>query len=355
MKLASTIMCASLLLAGAGCRGSVSEPVASAPDAVLWSFADRSAALKDASCPDGAGRGYELSTLITVDPVPLGEASEVSDALKGMAFRGGWALSAPLASFGGLSGLDVLPGGDLLAVSDSGSFVQIGFDQQAVQPTGQATIAFMQDAEGTIVSGKENADAEGLAYRDGLALVSFERNHRVLAFDYAACGSNARGIEVASIDSRPETLGRSIRGNAGAEALTLDGDALMLGLETVARGAGPTAMVDENGQARFDQKSWLETKGVPLVGMDATPDALFSLQRAYNPLTGNTIYVRHTDAAGTRLLAKLEKPLAVDNFEGIAVETIEGSTRIFLIADDNFSDDQRTLLFVFELNSQKLD
>lgn len=348
--LLATSMAALALVSG--CRGSVTEPsAANLADAALWSFSDRSAALKQASCPEGSARGYELSTLLDVTPVELGDADDVSDALKGVEFRGGWALAAPLASFGGLSGLDVLPGGSLLAVSDSGAFVEIGFDQSALQPTGTATIAFMQDEEGSIVTGKEDADAEGLAYRDGLALVSFERNHRVLAFDYSDCGSNARGIEVADIGSKPETLGRSIRGNAGAEALTLEGDGLRLGLETVISGSGPTAMVDENGRPVFDQKSWLETSGVPLVGMDATDAALFSLQRAYNPLTGNTIYVRETDAAGTRVLAKLERPLTVDNFEGIAVETIGGSTRIFLIADDNFSDKQRTLLYVFELKA----
>lgn len=351
MKRPSAIMCGAVLLLAAACRGSGTEPVQSAPDAALWSFADRSAALRTASCPDGQVRGYELSTLLTVDPVTLGEAGDVSKALKGVEFRGGWSLSAPLASFGGLSGLDVLPGGDLLAVSDSGAFVQLGFDQDAIQPTGTATIAFMQDADGTIVSGKEDADAEGLTYRDGLALVSFERHHRVLAFDYESCGSNARGIEVADIGDRPETLGRSIRGNAGAEALALEGDALVIGLETVIGGEGPTAMVDETGRPLFDRGEWLETSGVPLVGMDTADDAsLFSLQRAYNPLTGSTIYLRQTDADGTRVLAKLERPLTVDNFEGIAVESFGGVTRIFLIADDNFSENQRTLLFVFEMD-----
>ncbi|MEM5515662.1 esterase-like activity of phytase family protein [Henriciella sp. AS95] len=339
-----------LLLASA-CRASAPDPAISLEDAALWSFSDRLAPLQEASCPDGAVPGYEISTLIDVEPVSLGSADDVSGALKGVEFKGGWALSSPVASFGGLSGLDILPDGDLLAVSDSGAFIRVGFDQAALQPTGQASIAFMQDASGDILIGKADADSEGLAYRDGIALVSFERNHRVLAFNYGLCGANARGIEVADIGSRPQTLGQSIRGNAGAEALALDGDELTIGLETVINGQGPVATISEDGAPLFARQTWLETSGVPLVGMDRTPEALFSLQRAYNPLTGNTIYVRQSDEAGTRLLAKLKKPLTVDNFEGIAVDSRAGVTRIFLIADDNFSDDQQTLLFVFELKS----
>jgi hypothetical protein len=339
------------LLLAAACRASSPDPAISLENAALWSFSDRLSALQTQSCPNGDQRGFEISTLIDVEPVALGDAEDVAEALKGLEFRGGWALSSAVASFGGLSGLDVLPDGDLLAVSDSGAFVRIGFDQAGLQPTGQASIAFMQDANGDIVSGKEDADAEGLAYRDGVALVSFERNHRVLAFNYDLCGANARGIKVADIGSRPQTLGQSIRGNAGAEALALDGDKLSVGLETVINGKGPVATISERGDALFARDSWLETSGVPLVGMDTSPAGLFSLQRAYNPLTGNTIYVRQSDEAGTRVLARLQRPLTVDNFEGIAVDTSAGPTRIFLIADDNFSKDQQTLLFVFELKS----
>ena len=47
-------------------------------------------------------------------------------------------------------------------------------------------------------------------------------------------------------------------------------------------------------------------------------------------------------------LGRLHRPLTVDNFEGIAVHRQpDGTTRLFIIADNNFSDDQRTLLFVF--------
>lgn len=350
MRISGLIVAAALLAAPA-CRGNSHEITPPPADTALWSFAETAGALKRESCPAGTSRGYELSTLLTTEPVALGDGEKVAEALKGLVFKGGWALSSPLASFGGLSGIDVLPDGNLLTVSDSGAFVEIGFDQTALAPTGQATVAFMQDENGEIVTGKENADAEGLAYRDGLALVSFERNHRVLAYDYGECGSNARGIEVSDIGSSPETLGRSIRGNAGPEALTLQGDHLKIGLETVIDDKGPTALIDDAGVPQFGAEPWLPTQGVPLVGMDAAPDALFSLQRAYNPVFGNTIYVRKTDPSGTELLAKLEKPLTVDNFEGIAVEKIAGATRLFLIADDNFSDRQRTLLFVFELKS----
>ena len=53
---------------------------------------------------------------------------------------------------------------------------------------------------------------------------------------------------------------------------------------------------------------------------------------------------------GVLVLGRLSKPLTVDNFEGIAVvDRPDGERRLFIIADDNFSDRQQTLLFAFRL------
>ena len=39
--------------------------------------------------------------------------------------------------------------------------------------------------------------------------------------------------------------------------------------------------------------------------------------------------------------------MSVDNFEGLSVTRINGEERFFLISDDNFNDNQRTLLISF--------
>ena len=335
-----------------GCRGSAPEQYTPLPDDKVWDLEQNTESLLAESCPQGPGQGFAMSFLLNAESVTLGEPTEVEDALDGVEFKGGWALSAPPASFGGLSGLKLLPSGDLLAISDGGAFVEIGFDQQALAPTGKATLSFMRNADGDIVTGKAEADSEGLELMGDIALVSFERDHRVLAFGYGHCGSNSLGIEVSRITSSPDSLDRTIPDNAGAEGLVLANDRLVVGLETVIDGLAPLAVIDAQGAPQFEARNWIDGEGVPLVGLDALGDTVFSLHRAYNPISGNTIHIRATSVDGTsRRLAKLARPLAVDNFEGIAVGSgPDGKTRLFIVSDDNFSEKQRTLLFVFELS-----
>ena len=50
-------------------------------------------------------------------------------------------------------------------------------------------------------------------------------------------------------------------------------------------------------------------------------------------------------------IARLEAPLTVDNFEGIAVRRgADGATFVYLISDDNFNPLQETLLLLFRLD-----
>ena len=51
-----------------------------------------------------------------------------------------------------------------------------------------------------------------------------------------------------------------------------------------------------------------------------------------------------------REIAELRAPLTLDNFEGIAVHQLsDGTNRLTLISDDNFSPLQRTLILQFDL------
>ena len=48
-------------------------------------------------------------------------------------------------------------------------------------------------------------------------------------------------------------------------------------------------------------------------------------------------------------LLRLDPPLRLDNFEGIAVQEDAAGTLIYLISDNNFQPFQRTLLLQFRL------
>jgi hypothetical protein len=93
------------------------------------------------------------------------------------------------ASFGGLSDLALDGDGNLLAVADDGAFVWINLENDT--PSGAGQLAYMLGADGNLLQGKSLGDAEGLAVRNGLAIVSFERTHRISAFDLDLCGAAA--------------------------------------------------------------------------------------------------------------------------------------------------------------------
>ena len=49
-------------------------------------------------------------------------------------------------------------------------------------------------------------------------------------------------------------------------------------------------------------------------------------------------------------MARFERPLTVDNFEGVAaVQDDDGATLVYILSDDNFNFFQRTLLLLFRL------
>lgn len=340
----------SALVCLAACTGA-SHDVLPSPAPTPWSFSSQEDALAAASCPDGAADGFAATTALTVTPVSAGSQDDLAAALDGIVFRAGWSLSTSYASFGGLSGLKVSGDGSLLAVSDSGALVELPFDQQALEPLPQATITFLTDETGAILTGKSDADAEGLEVRGGLVFVSFERRHRIAAYGYALCGSQARAVPVARMTSRPAGLRTGVAPNAGGEALALDGDRLLLGIESMEEAAGPIGEVRSNGTVSFEGTPRIDAGRMPLVGLDISGGTRYSLHRAYNPLTGrNHIRIYETKADGSaRRLADLGKPLMLDNFEGIAVLPLaDGRRRIFIISDDNFSEQQETLLYVFE-------
>jgi hypothetical protein len=52
-------------------------------------------------------------------------------------------------------------------------------------------------------------------------------------------------------------------------------------------------------------------------------------------------------------LLRLEQPLAVDHFEGLAVQQSPRGTMIFIASDDNYSSFQQTLLLQFLLPREK--
>jgi hypothetical protein len=343
--------------------------------------------LSDVSCPPGAGPEAEEALTIIATPVAL-QALTGRRRVGQLDFVGGFHLKSPDKRFGGLSGIDVLDDGNLLAVSDRGDFVWIDLAPDGFTPV-RGRIASMHDERGEPLLGAADGDAEGLAVNGGMALVSFERNHRVLAFDLGRCGGAARGAPIVfgpfGLALSDAFLDERIRvdANQGAESLGITNDWYMFtGLETRKEGLSPMSARPVEAAPEFSHRIGVDAP--EMVGVDVIPDTkgergvrVFSLHRSFSPLSTNAISINETDyhryvdpanpsrqidneidnraryqfaETGWRRLAEMNVLLTIDNFEGIAAKQLpDGRVRLFLISDDNFSASQRTLLMVFDL------
>lgn len=349
------------------------------------SLASYLAGLDKVSCPDSADRAEPEALAIKVSAVPLQGLNPLRKSVGRLSFVGGFHLTSSDKRFGGLSGIDLLDDGNLLAVSDQGDFVWIDLAKDGFTPVA-ARLAEMHDAKGASIRGKANGDAEGVATQDGVALVSFERNHRVLAFDLAECGAAARGAPIVTGRyGRPladvfaaEKI--EVDPNQGPEPLAVTPDwYLFTGIETKAAKGSYLSARPIEAAPDFDT---IIAEGAPeFVGLDLVQfgedTRAFSLHRSTQPLSGTaivvkeTVFERYLDQAdlparivseinershwrfrvkSSRTLAEMNMLLTLDNYEGIAAQALPDSrTRLFIVSDDNFSASQRTLLMVFDL------
>ncbi|HET6971502.1 MAG TPA: esterase-like activity of phytase family protein [Phenylobacterium sp.] len=303
-----------------------------------------------AACAPRPSAALPVPIRVDAEPVaewPEGEKPAPPD---NFTYAGGLVLtSKDTARLHGLSDLVVLPDGRMISQSDEGDLVRarITLDAQGrLTGVAEATFARLTGQDGQpLPTGKSESDAEGLAlWPNGDLMVSFERRHRIWL--YPADGGSPREVP------HPDA---PFPNNEGMEALALDPadgpDAYRVGREDtretwvchLAGGCATSFSVAGVGEG------WLTSaRAMPPVVL---PGGWVFLLRDYNPLTqATTIRIRITDAQGrtvdTHVIAA---PAAVDNFEGIAVlPNPNGSARLYLISDDNFSARQRTLLLAFD-------
>lgn len=339
-----------------------------------------------ASCRKGDTKIAPEAIPLTVKRVALQGVNPTRKTIGDLTLVGGFHLLSSDKRFGGLSGIDITDDGRLLAVSDVGDFVWFDLAEDGVTPE-TASIASMRDAKGVSLRGKSDADAEGLALNGGVALVSFEGNHRILAYDLGKCGPAVRGIPI-NDTALPKTFARenlAVDKNSGVEALAVTPDWMMLaGIEQkTGKGAALSARAIE-GPPVFDLR--LGTGAPELVGLDvlASEDGdtltVYSLHRSTNALATNAImlletpFAREFDQANlpanvlseagershvryrpgaSRTLAAMNLFVTIDNFEGVAAKRLpDGRVRLYVVSDDNFASSQRTLLMVYDVTKR---
>jgi hypothetical protein len=308
----------------------------------------------------------EPATSLAATPVPLFPDDPGRTRVGDLRYLGGVALDLDDERFGGWSALDISDdGAHLLAVSDNGYWMTASLTYEGDTLTGLETphITAVLDEGGVPVT-EDFADSEGLAdLGNGAYAVSFEREHRIWRYELGEDWSRAEEALPTPLSNPLGT--EALPNNAGMEGIAVIGDWLWSAQEHTT-GQAPVHIFSRTHltDPDMDGNSYLVAMeadfGVTELESDGA-DGLYILQRFWSRDVGNRIQILHltaeqiADAANITelhptLMAALEPgETTVDNFEGMAVIKVEGEQRLFLISDDNYNDNQRTLLLSFAI------
>lgn len=295
----------------------------------------------------------EVPVTVTNTAVPLNGQHQTLERAGLLRYRGGIQISADEPHFGGLSGLQVSADGTrFTAISDMGYWVRGRLNHDAagdLSGIGDVRIGPLLDPKGRIIAGKARGDAEALVSDGrGGTYVAFERDHRL--WRYAALDGPATVVQAPlGLEDAPV--------NGGLEALARLADGRYLALtESAAIEGGTRGWIGTPGD--WSALTFVTVDGFAATDAIGLPDGgALVLERRFPPVGAR---LRRIDAAalvpGARLegreLVRLEGSDTVDNMEGLAVrEGAKGETLIYLLADDNYSALQRTLLMMFEIEA----
>jgi hypothetical protein len=301
---------------------------------------------------------------ISVRPIDSFEIGSDATRFGALEFVGGLEMTASSRDFGGLSSFRFLaPGTDFIGVSDAGSWVfgTIMRDTGG-KPSGVDDFRMqrMFDRAGSLSGGKRAGDAEGLAVKDGVATVSFEREHRVAQFRIEPDGMKPAFKELDFLIPK-----RELRQNKGFETVvhTHPGGQNAGGLVVISEGSLDkhgnvfAAVIEGPNRGIFTVKREGEfgiTDGAFLPDGD-----LLLLERSYSFAAGVKMRLRRIDGeqiakgalADGPVLMQADMQNQIDNMEGLDVWVRDdGALMVSLVSDDNFSLFQRNLYLEFVLH-----
>ncbi|TPI09360.1 hypothetical protein FJW06_26675 [Mesorhizobium sp. B4-1-3] len=279
-------------------------------------------------------------------------------------FVGGLEMTSPARDFGALSAFRFLePGGDFIGVADTGFwfFGTITHDA-GKRPSGVKNFRMqrMVDASGRPIDRKWKVDAEGLAVKDGVATVGFERDQRVAQFKIDPDNMKAPLRQLDYLVPLKE-----LRQNRGFETVTHadrygqhEGGLVVVSERSLDKAGNVYAAVIEGAH-----------KGVFTVKRDGDfditdgaflPDGdLLLLERSFSIARGVKMRLRRIYGESVEKGAVADGPVLmeadmgyqIDNMEGLDVWTRnDGALMVSLISDDNHSILQRNLYLEFILH-----
>lgn len=279
-------------------------------------------------------------------------------------FVGGLEMTGNSRHFGALSAFRFTsPGADFVGVADTGFWFFGTLTHDADQrPSGIADFRMEQmvDATGKSYSRKWEVDAEGLAVKDGVATVGFERNHRVAQFriEPGKMGAAIRNLDFV-------VPARELRQNRGFETVTyspaggpLEGALIVVSEKSLDKqGDIFAAIIGGPGKGVFTVK---RNGNFDITDGAFLPDGdLLLLERSFNMAEGVKMRLRRIlgesvakgMVADGPVLLEADMGYQIDNMEAMDVwRRGDGALMVSLMSDDNHSILQRNLYLEFVLH-----
>ncbi len=287
-----------------------------------------------------------------------------TDTVFGMLeFIGGLDLTSSNALLGAISAIRFRPDGrHFVAVMDTGHWVTGHVERDAagkLAAVSDLTVTSMLDARGQDENVKTRMDSEGLAFRGGEILVSYEGYHRIDAYPDP-------GFETSRpLRSLPLLIPvRKLSGNRSLETLAVSPESGPLGKAAVvvsersfdAAGNLLAAVLDGPLKGQF---SVLRNDPFDVTDGAFLPDGdLLLLERRFRFADGLGMRIRRIAGADIRpgatvdgdVLLNADMGYQIDNMEGMDVVVMpDGDIRVIVVSDDNHSILQRNLMLEFRL------
>jgi hypothetical protein len=281
-------------------------------------------------------------------------------------YRGGLVLTSSHGDFGGLSALRVMADGErFLSLTDKGRWLRGRIVYRDGRPVAiaDAEMAAILGADGWPLARRGWYDTEALAEDGGIVYVAIERVNRIVRFDYARDGLQARGRPIAVLPGV-----KRLPHNKGLECLAIVSKELELKSGPL---AGTLIAISERGldargnlqgfliRGRGDTFALKRTDDFDVSDCAITPRGeLLVLERRFSWARGVAMRIRSVPLATVkpgalvdgRELIFADMGHEIDNMEGLAVHrAADGALVLTLISDDNFAQFQRTVLLQFTL------
>ena len=286
------------------------------------------------------------------------EISDTNKSANEFKLLAGFSLTSPDSRFGGISSIQIQKDGNLLwAISDRGTWMKFLLSHR----NGKLTEVRLESINALQMPDNEkwhqhNLDAEASAYIDPRTLlISFERVNRLLAYKFTE-----RGIEgFPRLYPRPKGLALAPR-TGGPEAMTrlCDGRFFILSEKTDSNETNHVGWV--GSKKKWQMFKYRPRKGYNPTGATTLPDCriLLTIRRFnFTSFSWGFALLHPSNINSRKILEDSDSSIFFDpniseNFEAIAARRGgDGDTYVYVMADDNFSIFQSTLLLQFKLES----